>query len=379
MTHGVGFDASLGRAGGSPGLIADQIIIAAFLKQRAARSALVIARSGKAGPSCARLARIKRCAAATAPWPGFYERASFEPSFATRFARPPSRADAAARRAGALMQHRTAPRDALDTMLDWAAAEGWNPGLDDAAAFFAAEPDGFFVTLDDAGQPVAAISVVNHTPTFAFLGLYIVRPSDRGRGIGLALWRHALGHAGPRSIGLDGVEAQQDNYAASGFLRTGGTTRFAGTVPGAHAPDARPATESDVPALIAIEGAASGVAKPRYLGAWFAPGPPRVTLVVEAASKIVAMATVRRCREGAKIGPFWAEEAGVAARLFDHCATLFPGPVLIDVPEAATGLGALATARGLLPGFKTARMVRGPAPRPTGDTRFFAVTSLELG
>ncbi|MEO0387662.1 MAG: GNAT family N-acetyltransferase, partial [Pseudomonadota bacterium] len=114
------------------------------------------------------------------------------------------------------MQHRTAPRDALDTMLDWAAAEGWNPGLDDAAAFFAADPDGFFVTLDDAGQPVAAISVVNHTPTFAFLGLYIVRPSDRGRGNGLALWRHALAHAGPRSIGLDGVEAQQDNYAASG-------------------------------------------------------------------------------------------------------------------------------------------------------------------
>src|SRR3712207_6914266 len=34
--------------------------------------------------------------------------------------------------------------DALP-ILDWAAAEGWNPGLRDADAFWAADPDGFML------------------------------------------------------------------------------------------------------------------------------------------------------------------------------------------------------------------------------------------
>ena len=48
----------------------------------------------------------------------------------------------------------------LELVLDWAADEGWNPGLDDAAAFYAADPAGFLIKEVD-GQPVAAISVVN--------------------------------------------------------------------------------------------------------------------------------------------------------------------------------------------------------------------------
>ncbi|MCB1350353.1 MAG: GNAT family N-acetyltransferase, partial [Maritimibacter sp.] len=86
---------------------------------------------------------------------------------------------------------RVARADEIGTVLDWAAAEGWNPGLDDAAAFFAADPEGFFVTERD-GAPVAAISVVNHAPDMAFLGLYLCRPEWRGQGIGFALWQHAL-------------------------------------------------------------------------------------------------------------------------------------------------------------------------------------------
>ena len=38
----------------------------------------------------------------------------------------------------------------LALALDWAAAEGWNPGLDDARCFYAADPNGFFLgELDD--------------------------------------------------------------------------------------------------------------------------------------------------------------------------------------------------------------------------------------
>lgn len=92
----------------------------------------------------------------------------------------------------------------LSLTLDWAADKAWNPGLDDAGPFRAADPQGFFSRRVD-GVTVSAISVVNHSPDFSFLGFYLCRPEWRGQGHGMAIWRHALLHAGARTVGLDGV------------------------------------------------------------------------------------------------------------------------------------------------------------------------------
>ena len=101
--------------------------------------------------------------------------------------------------------------DEIALAADWAAAEGWNPGLGDAACFATVDAEGFLIgELDRA--PAATISCVNYDDRFAFLGFYIVRPDLRGRGFGLKLWQAAIAHAGARTIGLDGVVAQQDNY-----------------------------------------------------------------------------------------------------------------------------------------------------------------------
>ena len=52
---------------------------------------------------------------------------------------------------------RAMTRDEVDVAVDWAAAEGWNPGLHDAGAFHAADPDGFLAGALD-GEMVASIS-----------------------------------------------------------------------------------------------------------------------------------------------------------------------------------------------------------------------------
>lgn len=54
---------------------------------------------------------------------------------------------------------RTMTRDEIDIAIDWTAQEGWNPGLYDAACFYAADPRGFFVGEID-NEPVATISAV---------------------------------------------------------------------------------------------------------------------------------------------------------------------------------------------------------------------------
>ncbi|MEM8580524.1 MAG: GNAT family N-acetyltransferase [Pseudomonadota bacterium] len=273
---------------------------------------------------------------------------------------------------------RTATLNDLSLVLDWAAREGWNPGLDDAAAFFEADPNGFFVACDE-GVPVAAISVVNHSPDFAFLGLYIVLPQRRHEGIGIGLWNHAIMHAGDRVVGLDGVPDQQENYRKSGFVSAGGTTRYSGTLPATKHAQIRPVQDHQIPELIALEGSASGTHKSAYLQAWFAGAKTRVTLTEERAGQLQGACTVRQCREGAKIGPVIARDLETARRLLEHAATLFPGPVVLDVPDASNALAQLCAAYGMSPSFKTARMYRGKAPKASAPVDFFAVVSLELG
>jgi len=276
-------------------------------------------------------------------------------------------------------EFRRATLKELSIILEWAAEEGWNPGLEDAAAFWQADPEGFFVATVD-GQLAAAISVVTHTENFAFLGLYIARPAFRGQGIGYGLWEHALQHAGARVVGLDGVPDQQDNYAASGFELFSATTRFTGEVVARESDRVREAAPEDVATLIDLEAAASGVRKPAYLAAWFAPVESRQTWIMQVANGVAGFCTARRCREGVKIGPLWAQGEEYAQALIAHVAATMGGPVTLDVPDTSASLKALCQSLNLTSGFATARMYRG-ASVPVGDASggYFAVSTLELG
>ncbi len=264
----------------------------------------------------------------------------------------------------------------LETVLDWAAAEGWNPGLGDAAAFWAADPAGFFLAERD-GRLAAAISVVNHDADHTFLGLYICHPEFRGQGIGLALWTHALRHAGGRSVGLDGVPAQQANYARAGFVATGSTLRMEGA---AWAPEAplRLSAPDDHDALLALDRAALGHARPAFLSGWITQTPTRRTVVAEGPAGPVGFATARLCRSGGKIGPVIAPDTATALALIAGAArALDLDRIAVDVPEQNAALLDALAAAGFAETFRTARMVRGTSPAQSASLQ--AVATLELG
>ena len=139
--------------------------------------------------------------------------------------------------------------DEISIAIDWAAAEGWNPGLADAACFSTVDQDGFLIAVLD-GTPAATISCVNYCASFAFLGFYIVRQDVRGRGHGLRIWNAAVAHAGTRVIGLDGVVAQQQNYKKSGFKLAYVNIRYGGTVVASDARRSRVTALAEVPLLL---------------------------------------------------------------------------------------------------------------------------------
>lgn len=278
---------------------------------------------------------------------------------------------------------RTMSPSDIDRAVDWAAAEGWNPGLDDAAAFRVADPDGFLMGFI-GDEPVASISAVRYGAGFGFIGFYICRPAFRGRGHGLALWRAGMAHLAGRTVGLDGVVVQQAAYARSGFALAHRNVRYGGAAPAGEIADPR-IVEVGARHPVGLAGSVAAYdtvffPAPRiaFIRAWIAP-PGRRTVAFVEDDAIRGYGCIRACRQGFKIGPLFADDDTIAARLFAALTSRHAGePVLLDVPEPNAAAVALAERNGLTPAFETARMYKGPAPALPLD-RIYGITTFELG
>ncbi|CCE08666.1 conserved hypothetical protein [Bradyrhizobium sp. STM 3843] len=263
--------------------------------------------------------------------------------------------------------------------IDWAAAEGWNPGLADAACFATVDPQGFLIA-ERNGAPVATVSCVNYDAHFAFLGFYIVRQDLRGRGYGLRIWNAAMAHAGRRVIGLDGVVAQQDNYRKSGFHYAYANIRYGGTVgaPAISQAGVVPLTAISSSAIEASDASVFPAPRVAFLRAWInAPGHVGRALIRD--GDLAGWGVIRPCRLGYKIGPLVAaDRAAAEAVLSALLAEIGDAELFLDVPAVNRDAAALAQHLGLTPVFETARMYTGAIPDLRTD-RVFGVTSFELG
>jgi ribosomal protein S18 acetylase RimI-like enzyme len=268
----------------------------------------------------------------------------------------------------------------VGTAIRWAEAEGWNPGLHDATAFYAADPGGFLAGQFH-GETVATLSAVKYAEDFGFIGLYIVQPAYRGRGFGYALWEHALASLAGRNVGLDGVLAQQDNYRRSGFRFAHRNIRYAGRTRNHHAPSPRavPARQVGFSDLAASDRAMFPAERDHFLRHWIGQDASH-TWVIADGSRLLGYGTVRACRQGFKIGPLNADDEGVAAELLGTLSCALPdgSDLFLDVPEPNTAAIALAQARGMTPAFETARMYTGAFPA-LPLARIFGITTFELG
>jgi GNAT superfamily N-acetyltransferase len=263
--------------------------------------------------------------------------------------------------------------------LDWAAAEGWNPGLDDASCFASVDPGGFLIGELD-GVPVAIISCVNYDERFAFLGFYIVRPDLRGRGYGLRIWQAAMAHAGERTVGLDGVVAQQENYRKSGFQLAHRNIRYGGSVLSHRRPPADIVDLADIPfdQVAADDATVFPAGRRPFLQAWHG-GRGHLGRALVRDGKLAAWGLIRPCRRGFKIGPLVADDRAAAETVFSGLiAGHGGGEVFLDVPSVNAEAVALAQCRGMAPVFETARMYTGPIA-PLRMERVFGVTTFELG
>jgi len=275
---------------------------------------------------------------------------------------------------------RFATRKEVDIAIEWAAKEGWDPGLHDADCYYSADREGFLIGLL-GDEPVATISAIRYGNDFGFLGFYIVKPEYRGKGYGIQIWRAGMKHLDGRNIGLDGVVAQQENYKKSGFKLAYRNVRYEGI--GGGAP--RDETETVELSTLSFETIESydrpffPERRSSFIESWINQ-PGCTALGAMRGGKLVGYGVIRPCRSGCKIGPLFADTPALAESLF--LALKFRGktqePVYLDTPEPNQAAVSLAKRHDMAVVFETARMYTGEKPDIPLD-RLFGVTSFEVG
>ena len=278
------------------------------------------------------------------------------------------------------LEIRAMTRGELDLACDWAAVEGWNPGLYDAECFYRTDPHGFFIGLLD-GEPIGSISAVAYGKSYGFLGFYIVKPDYRGQGFGIQLWNAGMERLQGRNIGLDGVVAQQDNYKKSGFTPAYRSVRYRWEADAQRSVVRDVVQLSEVPKekLGAYDLRLFGVDRRQFLECWIS-RPQTESLGVLHEGNPVGYGVLRKCRNGFKMGPLFADDLDIADLLFRGLtANLDQGTeVFLDVPQVNLAAVRLASEKAMTPVFETARMYVGGAPNIPVN-RWFSVTSFELG
>lgn len=271
----------------------------------------------------------------------------------------------------------------VNTLVDWAASEGWNPGLSDAELFYTADPNGFYGCFIDE-QLVAGGSVVSYGGEYGFMGLFIVKPQFRGAGIGAQLWNFRKNHLLSRlkkqaAIGMDGVVAMQPFYHQGGFDIHFRDERYQrmGEIFETN-PNISSVNHQDLESILQYDLACFGVDRQDFLIPWINQ-PHGSALKYCHNQQLKGFAVIRKCQSGFKVGPLFADDEDVAETLFKQCLTIASGDlVFIDIPlinESAVRLIKKFQAEYV---FECARMYLGTPPKTT-KSKVFGITSFELG
>lgn len=290
----------------------------------------------------------------------------------------------------------------LHIFTEWAEAEGWNPGLRDDTCYQIADEDGFLLGKTFDGKDTAIISAIRYSDEFGFLGFYIVRPEKRGQGVGMQMWNAAMKVLKDcTTIGLDGVADQRDNYAKSGFKFAFLNVRreFAG---GGEMPDHSGIKKP----LVAyhIEGKTDemrdGIVELKWLPfnvvadyllpffpvprsdfyeAWICQ-PKVVALGYLRGGKLAGVGVMRKCRNGRKVAPLFADDYGIADMLLRALkAQATAGePLFMDMPDINPAAEPMARWHKMKECFTIARMYKGKMPTLPMD-KIYAITSPEIG
>jgi len=275
---------------------------------------------------------------------------------------------------------KTMTRKELDIAVEWARQEGWNPGLYDADAFYAQDPNGFFIGYLE-GEPIATISAVKYGDSYAFGGFYIVKKEYRASGYGMEIFKKAMNYVQGQNVGGDGVVENLEKYATVGLKLAHMNARYGGVGSGLNtlAPNVVKLSEIPFETVATYDDMCFGVPRREFLKLWINQPESKAFGFIKG-GKLMGYGVVRRCFTGYKIGPLFADNDEVAKELFNSLISQMDKKteVFFDVPECNPGAVKMAIEYGMKKVFATGRVYSKGQPKFPLE-KWYGVTTFELG
>ncbi len=278
---------------------------------------------------------------------------------------------------------RNMSRNELDIACEWAANEGWNPGLHDIDVFWNTDPKGFYA-LDKSGELIGSVSGVSYNGEYGFGGFFILRPEFRNQRLGTELANYFLSTLSSRlkkdaAIGIDGVFNMQPTYSKWGFKFSHRNLRMESKAKAEnYLSDISEITDKDFEAVNKLDTECFGFDRQDFLKAWLKL-PESKSYKFEGKIGIEGYGTIRKCVKGYKIGALFASDYLVAHELFKALSSYADGDsIYLDTPEINDGAMKLARAYDMKEMYGCARMYIGAAPNLPYN-KIFGVTTFELG
>ncbi len=261
----------------------------------------------------------------------------------------------------------------------------WNQTEADWHGYLDYEPAGCFVA-EIEGTPVGTATTVRYGPDVGWIGMVVVHPAARSRGVGKRLLRHAIAYlkaCGVRCVRLDATPMGKVVYVPLGFRDEYEVRRYEGiavVTAGDSAVPERAYSEIPAGAIAAFDAAAFGTPRGPVLAS-LSRRVPDFCFAASEAGTIRGYLIAREGSDAVQIAPWVARDAATALGLWRALARRVAGRrVFVDVPVPNTAGCALVEACGFTVQRTFTRMYLGAENLHPGElARIFGTGGAEKG
>jgi len=263
------------------------------------------------------------------------------------------------------------------------ASAGWNQTLSDWQRLLAYEPDGCFLA-EWEGSPAGTATTTRYGRDLAWIGMVLVHPDYRRRGIGLALLQQCLDYLQDvRCIKLDATPLGRGLYQQLGFQEEWNLTRWEGACAPAQgtilAPKLHPWEASLAEDRELLDEQAFGVSR-RTMVEQLAKDSARALISRDASKRLDGYGMLREGARALYLGPVVANEPEVGMKLIKQLTAGTGRKTLYwDIPEQNSAAIKLAQKLGLRPQRQLLRMFRGQNRCPGNPLYQFAIADPAMG
>ena len=261
---------------------------------------------------------------------------------------------------------------------------GWNQLRLDWERFLAFEPHGCFV-VEVEGRLVGTASSISYLDRCGWIGMVLVHPDMRRRGLGRTLLEACLEYldgVGVAAVKLDATPAGKPLYDTLGFVDEYPLCRWKGTgsAQAASGDGLRDLGPGDLEALRAFDSPVFGVDRQRVLARLLAEPTIRVAGCFSATGDLQGYAAVRPGQNACYLGPWIAVDAEVAERLWRWGLNALAGrPVYVDTLGPNPTAAEFVAASGFAVQREFMRMYRGQNRCPGQPERQYGIFGPEIG